>query len=51
MTKSQKRQLASELLAVANNYEIKQRKFLKNIRFTNSSAHWSGQAHNYSAHL
>lgn len=40
-----------ELLSIANRYEVKQRKVLRGVTFTETSAHWQGQAHNYSAHL
>lgn len=39
-----------KLLEYVNAYEVKQRKVLKGIRFTNDSAHWSGH-HNYSVAL
>ncbi|PPK99001.1 hypothetical protein SAMN05444682_115146 [Parapedobacter indicus] len=49
--KARRKRAAKALLDIANDYEVKQRKFLRNIRFTETSAHWSGQAHDYSVAL
>ncbi|MGJ1193781.1 hypothetical protein ACR788_23665 [Sphingobacterium siyangense] len=49
--KKKHRIAAKELLSIANTFEVKQRKFLKNIRYTETSAHWCGHAHNYSVAL
>lgn len=49
--KNKRKLAAKELLDIANSYEVKQRKFLKNIRFTDTSAHWCGLAHDYSVSL
>lgn len=49
--KSIRKQAAKELLGIANHYELKQRKFLKGIKYTNDSAHCIGHAHNYSVKL
>jgi hypothetical protein len=46
-TKEAKKKAHDELLAVANSYEAKKRKSLKNIKYLpNGSATWSGH-HNY----
>ncbi len=50
MTNSLKKALSKELLALANQYEVKQRKFLKNILFSEEYARWQGYAHNYTVH-
>ena len=43
-----KKLAGAELLALANNYEVKYRKVLRNIRFNaDGSAKWIGQAHDY----
>lgn len=42
---------AQKLLEIANGYEVKQRKVLRGIRYTETSAHWSGDAHDYSVKL
>lgn len=39
-----------KLLECVNSYELKQRKVLRGVRFTQTSAHWSGH-HNYSVAL
>ena len=39
-----------KLLECVNSYEFKQRKVLRGVRFTQTSAHWSGH-HNYSVAL
>lgn len=49
--KKRQRIAAKALLDIANDYEVKQRKFLKNIRFTETTAHWCGLAHDYTVNL
>lgn len=47
-TESLKRRAKKDLLDIANSYEVKERKFLKNVKFVGKVAKYSGNAHNYS---
>lgn len=46
-----KKQLAQELLSLANSYEPKQRKQLRGIKYLSDCAKWIGHAHDYTVHV
>lgn len=51
-TPTLKKLAAKQLLNIANHYEVKTRKSLRNIDFKkNGQAKWSGNAHDYTVNI